>query len=149
MRRLGYPPHVTLAICEDGTEQATLVEAVRRTATDWPRLNAACPALGAFSDPPIALFLIVTPTETLLRQQAALCQALPEDRLHPHYQPGIWLPHITAADDLQTARVSTAMAVAAANFQPFTACFTQLEVVRFRPVRVLWNAALKAPATPA
>ena len=146
-RRLGYPPHVTLAVYEDNAEQAGPLEAARRTAATWRRLRVSCPALGAFPDPPATLFLIATPSEALLRMQVALCQALPQEHLHPHYRPGLWLPHVTVADDLPIARIPAAMAAAGAAFQPVTAMLDQVELVRFRPVKLLWQAALDDPGS--
>ena len=141
-RRLGYQPHLTLAVCDDKTEQAAVIQAAQKTAGSWCGIRPVCAALSVFADPPIALFLVVTPAIALVQQHAALCEALPQDHLHPYYRPGLWLPHVTLADDLRPARVAAAMAAAQPAFRPFTAGFAQLDVVRFRPVKVVWQAAL-------
>lgn len=144
-RRLGYPPHVTLAVCDDKADQAKLAESVRSRAAAWSSVGVTCAALGVFADPPVTLFLVVTPTQPLLKMQADLCQALPQEQLHPHYHPGSWLPHVTVADDLQPARVPAAMAAACAAFRPFAATLFQVDLVRFRPVKLLWQAPLDNP----
>jgi len=141
-RRLGYEPHLTLAVCDDKAEQAAVVQAAQKMAASWLAVRPVCAALSIFADPPIALFLVVTPSVALLRQHAELCDALPQDHLHEYYRPGLWLPHVTLADDLPPARVAAAMAAAQPAFRPFTAGFAQLDVVRFRPVKVVWQAAL-------
>lgn len=142
-RRLAYPPHVTLAVYEEKAKQAALADAVQRAAAKWRRVRVICPALGVFPDPPAALFLIATSTEALLRMQAELCEALPREHLHPHYRPGTWLPHVTVADDLPLMRVPAAMAAAGAVFRPVTVTLEQADLVRFRPVRLLWQAPLE------
>lgn len=141
-RRLAYSPHVTLAVDEEKAGQMALADAVQRAAAKWRRVRVICPALGVFPGPPAVLFLIATPTEALLRMQAALCEALPQEHLHPHYRPGTWLPHVTVADDLPPMRVPAAMAAAGAVFRPVTATLEQVDLVRFRPVKLLWQAPL-------
>lgn len=144
MRRLAYPPHVTLIVCDDAVDASALTDAVRRLVPEWRSLTLACPALAVFSDQPATLFVIATPTEALLRMQASLCGVVPADRLHPHYRPGTWLPHITVADDLPAARIASAMSLAGAAFRPFAAPLSQVDLLRFRPVKLLWNARLAA-----
>lgn len=141
--RLGYEPHVTLCICDDATEPADLIAAAHRVCGNWTGLHLNCPAIGIFPGSPNALFIGITPTEALLVQQQALCQALPQERLHPHYQPNRWLPHVTLADDLPPERVAAATAETMRIFQPFSTRFPQLDLVRFRPVKLLWHADLE------
>lgn len=96
VRRLGYPPHITLAMWEGETEP----DRVRQLTTGWRELVVTCPAIGMFPGTPATMFIVVTPTAALLQRQAALVRALPEHRVHPHYRPDAWMPHVTVADDL-------------------------------------------------
>jgi hypothetical protein len=78
--------------------------------------------------------------EPLLRCQAALCAALPP--VHLHYRPDTWMPHVTLADDLVAAAAGAAIDVAANHFQPFAATLDAIDVLRFRPIDLLWQAHL-------
>lgn len=143
MRRLGYPPHVTIAVCEERTDREALLDTVRQIAADWCRLPLHCPALGVFPGTPATLFAAPTVTEDLLELHADLLRRLPAQQVHPHYRSGSWFPHITLADDLPAAHVADAMASALEVFQPVAAELVRVDVVHFRPVTVLWHANLQ------
>ncbi len=147
MRRLGYAPHVTLAVYPDTAPAPALSDAVRRLAANWTILPLACPALGLFPDPPATLFVMATATEALLQRQASLCAALPDHPPAAHYQPGSWLPHITLADDLAANRAAAAVSATMANFTGFTAKLAGVDLLRFRPVKILWQTTLEPADT--
>jgi 2'-5' RNA ligase len=138
VRRLGYQPHVTLAVWEQDAEP----EDARALIAGWRELAIDCPALGVFPGTPATLFLAVTPTAALLQRQAALARLLPGHRVHPHYRPGAWVPHATLADSLDPAAAQQAWSVALAAFRPFAAKLLRADRVRFPPVQVLWSADL-------
>jgi 2'-5' RNA ligase len=141
---LGYAPHLTLAVLCEG--DAPLQERVRQATAGWRRLNVRFAGFGVFPGPQAVLWLAPVPTAALLSWQRALCDALPADRLDPHYRPGNWMPHVTLGEDLTPAALATAYDRTASDWEPFTATLEQVDLVRFRPVSLLWHARL--PGSP-
>jgi 2'-5' RNA ligase len=140
---LGYAPHITLAVCGDGA--TGLAERVAGVAADWHGLAVNFAAVGVFPGPPAVLWLAPTPDAGLLAYQRALCEALPEEFLHPHYRHGAWVPHATLAEDLTAAGLAEAVTLVADSWTPFHGHLTQIDLVHFRPVSVLWQARLAEP----
>jgi len=138
VRRLGYPPHVTLAVWDDEPEP----ERVRGLLADWGELEAGCPALGMFAGPPVTMFIAVTPTSALLQRQAALVRAMPGHVVHPHYRPGAWMPHVTMADDVDPVAAGAACSIALSSLRPFVSKLARVDCVRFPPAQVLWSAGV-------
>ncbi|HEY1935181.1 MAG TPA: 2'-5' RNA ligase family protein [Acetobacteraceae bacterium] len=137
---LGYAPHLTLAILPDSVDAADLIASVRRATTVWRALPLHLAALAVFAGEPATLWLSPKVDEPLLRHHAALCAALPP--LHHHYRPETWMPHVTLADDLAASAAGAAIDVAANHFDPFAATLDAIDVLRFRPIDLLWQARL-------
>ena len=139
---LGYVPHLTLAIVDGSVDAAGLIDLVRRTTTGWHALRLQFAALAVFPGEPATLWLAPAVTAYLLECHAELCAALPG--VHPHYRRGAWMPHVTLADDLVASATGAALASAAEQFQAFSATFSCVDLLRFRPIELLWQAMLAA-----
>lgn len=142
--RLGYRPHITLALCPDTTPEAALRDAVGRAASTHSAVPVSLASLGVFPTEPAVVFLAPVVTLSLLALHAATLTALAELPLHPHYRPAAWVPHITLAKDLVAA--ADGIAVLPAPELPITGRLDRLELVQFRPVRVLATHALPLAA---
>jgi 2'-5' RNA ligase len=140
---LGYPPHVTLAVLPDAVDAGRLLAVVGAASQEWRRLPVRLPGLGIFPGEQAVLWLSVAADAILPRCQAALCAALGEGQVSPHYRVGHWMPHVTLAEDLTEAGLSAAIRLASQAWTPIEGWFDRVDIVRFRPVSVLWSAPLK------
>src|SRR3712207_1159984 len=80
--RLGYPPHVTLAVWSDAAPIEPLAAAVDRFGAEWGALPVALAGLGVFPGAPAVVWAAPVVTEALLARQAALVAAVPEAPCH-------------------------------------------------------------------
>jgi 2'-5' RNA ligase len=138
--RLGYQPHVTLAVLEDSCDEQTLRDSVARVSADWLPVSVDFASLGVFPANPAVVFIAPAPNQALMRVQAALCAALPA--LHTHYRPGHWVPHVTLSQELRES--GPAVAALARVWRPFSGTLDRIDLLRFRPVEILWSRALAA-----
>jgi 2'-5' RNA ligase len=143
--RLGYEPHLTLALLDDAADAARLGRIVREVTADWHAMRLSLSAVAAFPADPATLWLAPTVTTPLLDLHASLCAALPAP--HPNYRPGAWIPHITLADDVTSDTVGAAIALVAEQFRAFVAILDGVDLVRFPPISLLWHARLAAAKT--
>ncbi len=139
---VGYEPHLTLALLDDADHAPCLSEIVSTISADWPAMTLSLSAVAAFPAAPATLWLAPTVTEPLLKLHAALCGALPLVR--PHYRPAAWIPHVTLADDVPSGAIGEGISLIAERFHPFTATLDRVDLVRLRPISLLWHARLIA-----
>ena len=133
--RLGYPPHVTLAVWPEEAPVGPLDAAVARCGAEWGALPVAFAGFGVFPGTPAVVWAAPVVTETLLARQAALIAAVPGAPPEAHWRPGHWVPHVTLG---RTDAPSRAMEVLAPLWRgPLSGRLDRLELVRFRPVSVL------------
>jgi hypothetical protein len=60
--------------------------------------------------------------------------------VHPHYQPGAWVPHVTLTGAMtDPGRALTALLP---HWRPVTGLLVRADLLRFRPVQVLRTHAL-------
>ena len=138
--RLGYPPHVTLAVWPDEAPVEPLAAAVGRFGAEWDALPVALAGFGVFPGTPAVVWAAPVATEALLARKAALVAAVPDAPCHPHHRPGDWVPHATLG---RTDALGRAMEVLAALWRgPISGRLHRLELVRFPPVAVLRGAPL-------
>ncbi len=139
--RLGYPPHVTLAVWPDEASVGALAAAAERFGAEWGALPVALAGFGVFPGAPAAVWAVPVVTETLLARQAALVEAVPGAPCHEHYRPGRWVPHVTLG---QTDAPGRALEVLAPLWRGArTGRLHALDLVRFRPVVLLRNLPLR------
>ena len=138
--RLGYPPHLTLAVYPDSADRGRLIAAARGVATHWRALPITLASLGVFPGTPATLFLAPVVTPALLALHAELLSSLVGELVDAHYQLGHWVPHVTLASDL--ANPATAIAALDPAGFPIVGVLDTMEAVRFRPVQVLESRRL-------
>jgi len=138
--RLAYPPHLTLAIFPDNADGPRLLTAARGHAARWRDLPVSLASLGVFPGTPATLFLAPIATPELLKRHAELLGSLPGETIDPHYRAGHWVPHVTLASDL----IDPAAALAATGPPrlPISGVLDTVDLVRFRPIKLLGSHAL-------
>jgi 2'-5' RNA ligase len=137
---LGYTPHITLAIYPDDASPDALQTALEHITAAWQRTAVTLSAIGVFPGPTSILWAAPVVTDDLLRIQASVCDALPDLPVHPHYRPGIWMPHITLTGAVTDP--GRALAALLPHWRPVTGMLVRSDLVRFRPVQVLRTHAL-------
>jgi 2'-5' RNA ligase len=137
---LGYAPHITLAVYADDTPAAFLCEAVKRASEAWDPLPLTLAGLGVFPGSSPILWAAPVVTRALLARHAALHAALPGLASHVHYRPDAWVPHVTLSGPL--ADPAAALALLLRLWRPATALLNRVDLVRFRPVEVLYSRRL-------
>jgi 2'-5' RNA ligase len=142
--RLGYPPHLTLAVCPDGIAAADLGAAVAEVSSAWHPLPVTLAGVGAFPGAPSAsvVWLAPVPTADLLARHASLLARLGDLPVHGHYRPGAWVPHVTLLAAQATSAARAIEALAPLWDGPITGLLARVDVVRFHPVEVLSSRAL-------
>ncbi len=68
--------------------------------------------------------------------------ALPGLTPHAHYRPDAWMPHVTLSGAL--ADPAAALALLLPLWRPVTGRLDRVDLVRFRPVDVLYSRPLPA-----
>lgn len=145
--RLGYPPHVTLAVWPDEAPVEPLAAAVDRFGAAWDALPVAMAGFGVFPGAPAVLWAAPVVTGALLARQAALAAAVADTPCHPHYRPEHWVPHVTLGHTDAPGRALEVLAPPWRNMRPGR--LHRIELVRFRPVSVLRSSPLgRAPRGP-
>jgi hypothetical protein len=139
MDRLGYVPHVTILVWPEGDPvQAT---------PHLPSAAAVAPAelvIGTIGVAPGAagtLWLSVVTTDALLALHGRLAGAVAAP-IHPHYQQGAWMPHVTLAINLAPESLPAAVTCIAEHFAPFVARPTAIEALSLWPATVLARESL-------
>lgn len=147
---LGYPPHVTLGVLPDGADAARLAAIVAERAAGWTAIDLRLAGLGIFVAPEPVLYLAPVPTAALIGRQRDLAAALGDLPADPHYRPDAWVPHVTlakggvAGDPGWMGRAWDCLAPLCPALRP--GCADRLDLVRFRPVRVLASHGLARAA---
>lgn len=139
---LGYAPHITLAVYADDAPVATLRNALEHLSGTWQPLCVTLAGLGVFPGPSAILWAVPAVTPALLDRHAALHAALPGLAPQEHYRPGAWVPHVTLTGGL--ADPAPALALLLRLWRPAAGWLDRVELVRFRPVEVLWSNPLPA-----
>jgi hypothetical protein len=67
-------------------------------------------------------------------------------RVHPHYSPGSWIPHVTLSQQRRTTAAQAIEIVSSAWQGPITGRVERLELVWFHPATVLRSHFLLAAA---
>jgi 2'-5' RNA ligase len=134
--RLGYAPHVTLAILPD-VAPAAIEAATFRAAAGWDALPLTLAGLGVFPGTPPVVWAAPVVTERLLARQAALCAALAPLPVQPHYRPGACAPHVTLSRSGPASATRIIEVASAVWVGPIGGRLEWIELVRFRPVELL------------
>jgi 2'-5' RNA ligase len=140
LTRLGYRPHVTLAIY-DAADDAELRGRLERYAAQSAPIDVAFTSIGVFPAAEHAAFLAPASSLALAHAHARL---LAELGLEPRAQhrPGAWTPHCTLVSTLDDTTLLAALTVLHRDWTKLDATLDRLQLVRFPPVEVLWDRAL-------
>lgn len=141
--KLGYPPHLTLAVLDDAADARELTGIISSVAKAWLTSQVNFAGFGLFPAAPSVLWLCPVTTSELLARQASLCAALPSTFLKDHYLPGRWVPHVTLAKDV--SQPSAALAAVESLELPSVTTFMEIQFIHFRPPNVIWHKALSDP----
>jgi 2'-5' RNA ligase len=140
--RLGYRPHISLAVLSDGIPIRRAERVVSRAAEGWASFTLVLAGFGVFPTNPPVVWVAPVVTAGLLERHASLCADLAPLGIHPHYHPGSWVPHVTLSKEGPS--LVRSIEVAAASWPgPISARFEEIELVQFRPVTVLQSYRLK------
>lgn len=142
MRALNYPPHLTLAIYDDVSDQE-LFSAVDGV-TAGP-ITLRFESLGCFS-PPNGLVIWAAPrvTRPLRRLHQSIHGIVDPQRCHANYRPKRWVPHCTLALNVAPEYRSEAKALTEQALTPFEVVFDVVDCTSFHPVEVLRERRLKS-----
>jgi 2'-5' RNA ligase len=139
--RLGYAPHITLAVIPDVDAIADVEKTMFELADGWDALPLTLAGLGVFPASPPVIWAAPVATEPLLTRQTALHDALAPNFVDPYYRPGMWVPHVTLSDNPRS--VTRALEVALSVWSgPVRGWTDRVDLVRFRPVEILFSKAL-------
>jgi 2'-5' RNA ligase len=144
--RLGYRPHLTLALARDASARA-VGDAVAGPVAAWSRFPVWLNGLATFAGGPGILYLSTTVSTSLAGLQELVSERVAGlAALHEHSR--FWTPHVTLASDLQPEAVWPAMRLVSSHLMPFRAQVVAVEVVRPSPVEVVRRISLRPEAEP-
>jgi 2'-5' RNA ligase len=136
MRALNYPPHLTLAVCQefDADRLGEALEGVFRTRST---VTIAFAGIGYFQNEFLVLWVRPIPDDALVQLHAALHRKIDSTFCHEHYRPDNWAPHCTIAAKVPKAKSAAAIKWANENRMQFSVNFDAVDCVRFPPVEIL------------
>ncbi len=139
--RLGYGPHITLAIYPDETPVSPIAAALDRLALTWVALPVTLAGFGIFPGAASILWAMPVVTPGFLDRHGTLKATLPDLPVRPHYRPGFWVPHVTLSGPLSDP--TGALAALAPGWWPIEGHLSCLDLLRFRPVELLGSHVLQ------
>jgi hypothetical protein len=137
---LGYAAHITLAIYPDDVSADALLAALKPITACWHAPPVTLSGIGVFPGASSILWAAPVVTHDLLGLHASLSDALPDLPVHPHYRRQAWVPHVTLTGPLPDPE--PARSVLQQHWRPVSGFLVQADLVRFRPVEVLWSRSL-------
>ena len=140
--RLGYAPHITLAILPDDVAAGAIDAAMHGVAAAHGPVAGKLAGIGIFPATPPVLWAVPVVTTALLGLHKALVDALAPLDMQPHYRPGAWVPHVTLGKNGRLPAGQAADILSAAWTGPMAFTLARMELLRFRPVQVLSAVAL-------
>jgi len=135
--RLGYAPHITLAVLPDTAPVTEIEEAVFRVAGNWTPFSMVLAGLGVFPGASSVIWAAPVVTTGLLASHASLCERLAPFTVHPHYQPGHWMPHVTLSQEGPSSAARAIEVITSTWDGPICARLERVELVKFQPVEIL------------
>ena len=142
--RLGYVPHLTFAVLPDIAPVIEIEEVVFRVAGHWAPLSVTLAGLGIFPGTPPVIWAAPVVTKSLLANHAVLLESLAPFTVHPQYEAGHWVPHVTLSLDGPSSVARAVEVMTSAWDGPICARLERVELVRFRPVEILRSQTLRA-----
>jgi len=146
VRQLGDVHHISLAIYDDPPLER-FVPALAAFAETLTPFEVHLASIGLFADIANVVFLGVVVTDSLLalhRRAHAALDAFRESCCE-YTLPGAWVPHISLALNATDTAAQAATATLLAHWTPMTVSIGGVRLIRFRPVRSLYQRALTLP----
>jgi 2'-5' RNA ligase len=135
MARLGYPPHVTLAIYDvDAVREAEVRAALDQANQNLLAITLTFDAIRTFDGSPMVLWASPRPNTILLDVHGAIHSVIDPVHCRPHYRPGAWVPHCTLATSVRNDRRDAALSFATAFRKEMEVTFDALDCIRFPPL---------------
>ncbi|UXN75391.1 2'-5' RNA ligase family protein [Devosia sp. A8/3-2] len=136
MVRLGYAPHLSLAVLDEEPHEAVVAGALE----DGVAIDCQLGPVRQFDGTDV-VWLALAGGEVLMDLHRRVLQRLPTELVRSHYRIGSWTPHVTLQTKGDATR-ATALAEAAWPEQQ-SAKLVGMELVRFPPVVVLKHRAFR------
>ncbi len=144
--RLGYAPHISLAILSDLAPAAKIEKAVFGSVlNNWEPFDVVLASIGVFPGVPPVVWIGPVATERLLARHASLYAALAPFPVEPHYRPDAWVPHVTLSKEGLSSAAQAIGIVTSMWTGPINARLERIELVRFRPVQILRSETFPYP----
>lgn len=138
--RLGYAPHITLAIYPDNVPLDALQTAIAKVTAGRRALPVTLSGIGIFPGPSSILWAAPVVTRDLLALHAALAEALPGLPVHRYYRSDAWVPHVTLTAPIPNP--ASALRTLLPPWRPISGALIQADLVRFPPIGVLQSHTL-------
>ena len=143
MERQGYPPHLTLVIC-DGTAPEGLTDTIRQSFADAPPCRITFDGIRRFSTVPNVLWLHPSAQTPLHDLHGMTFSLIVAEGCDPLYQPARWEPHCTLATGVLPGRKADASRLISEPFAAFEVLFDHIELVSLPSVDVIASVPLRA-----
>jgi len=139
-----FRPHITLCIYEE-INCADCECKINEVSSQFilPAINFD--HLGIFNGVEKVLFLAPTPNEHLLAMQRKVFHMLSTFVRKPWkmYEPDMWVPHCTLANDLSEKELKKAIEIALAIQLPIHTGISQIGIVEFDPIQPVFQVDIK------
>lgn len=135
---LGNRPHVSVAAADE-LNVPYCTSMLERLSKAQRSFAANFAAFGTFPGGQGVVYLSPTPSELLLSIHRAVYRQLTDAgiRLHEHFLPEGWVPHVTVGFELTGQEVALALSWLHANFKPLTGRLGSIGLVKYPPVEEL------------
>jgi 2'-5' RNA ligase len=133
---LGYPPHMTLAVCE-GIDTEAISAIAAEVFAQRPSLRLHFRRVRWFDSNPLILYACPEPTRELDELHALLHHLLKPEFCHENYRPAHFVAHCTLATDIGPDRRADAIAFATAEHLGLRVTFDRGDVLYFPPARIV------------
>jgi len=140
-KALGYKPHISLFSFTDQSPQDAISAATDISNCHFP-MRITFDAIALFPGQNPVLWLAPIPSALLLSLHEKLHTALASLSTSRYFKPTHWTPHLTLAEGLTQANAPQAIATILPSFSPIECIFDSIEVVTFRPPKLVWRAPL-------
>ena len=143
MEAQGYPPHLTLVIC-DGAAPVDLADTLRQAFAGAAPYRITFDAVRRFPTAPHVLWLHPRERPQLRDLHATAYSLIASEQCDPHYRPDRWEAHCTLATGVLPERDADARRLLSEPFAPVEVFFDQIELVSLPSVQAVCSVTLTA-----
>ena len=144
MNNPGIRPHITLAIY-DSFNCVECEKEIRQFAKNSGLLRVSAEHFGIFPHASPVIFIAPAPNRDLMNFHKRIHHTLKNntDGSWNMYQPGNWVPHLTLIRDIEKKNLTIALEICMKLELPLELKITQIGVVKFEPVKQLFEINIK------